>query len=60
VSPATKTASSQDEWCEALAALLSDAGLRRCMGEAGRRHAVQHYALGEQADLLAHLFKTSL
>jgi len=53
-------ASSQDEWCEALAALLSDAGLRRCMGEAGRRHVVQHYALGKQADLLAHLFKTSI
>ena len=41
------------EWRAALAALVSDAGLRRRMGEAGRAYALGHYAVPEQAEKLA-------
>lgn len=46
-------ATSPDEWHDALALLLSDAERRREMGEAGRRHALDHYTVAAQADLLA-------
>ena len=46
-------ATSSREWYDALATLLTDAARRRKMGEAGRRHAVEHYGLPAQADKLA-------
>jgi glycosyltransferase involved in cell wall biosynthesis len=46
-------ATSKDEWLQALQLLLSDPQLRQTMGEAGRRHVVEHYSLSDQADKLA-------
>jgi glycosyltransferase involved in cell wall biosynthesis len=46
-------ATTPGEWRDALSALLSDAQLRRRMGEAGRRHALEHYGLRAQAEKLA-------
>ncbi|MBA2646497.1 MAG: glycosyltransferase [Pyrinomonadaceae bacterium] len=50
-------ATSPDEWFNALTTLLSDAGLRRQMGEAGRRHALQHYTVPAQAEKLARALR---
>ena len=47
-----KVARTQEEWSAALAQLLSDAELRREMGAAGRRHALEHYTIAAQADKL--------
>ncbi len=47
------TASTQTEWHDALARLLADAELRRRMGEAGRRQALEFYSVPAQADKLA-------
>ncbi|HEX8920263.1 MAG TPA: glycosyltransferase family 4 protein [Pyrinomonadaceae bacterium] len=52
-------ARSEDEWYEALARLLSDASLRRKMGEAGRQHALQHYNVSAQADKLAEALRAA-
>lgn len=41
------------EWREALSRLLSEGELRSSMGAAGRKHVVQHYSLGAQAEKLA-------
>lgn len=46
-------ASTQHEWYGALEALIIDAQKRRAMGEAGRRHVVEHYGLPAQADKLS-------
>jgi glycosyltransferase involved in cell wall biosynthesis len=46
-------ASSEAEWRSALATLISDPELRRRMGAAARRHALEHYGLPAQADKLA-------
>ena len=46
-------ATSSSEWYEALAMLLANGSRRRKMGEAGRRHALEHYGLAAQADKLA-------
>jgi glycosyltransferase involved in cell wall biosynthesis len=46
-------ASTKDEWTEALKRLLADRELRARMGQAGRRHATEHYTLAIQADKLA-------
>ncbi|HKB66965.1 MAG TPA: glycosyltransferase family 4 protein [Pyrinomonadaceae bacterium] len=46
-------ATSNEEWFRTLELLLADAQLRRTMGQSGRRHAVEHYSLSEQADKLA-------
>lgn len=46
-------ASTEDEWHDSLASLLSNEEKRRAMGEAGRRHAVEHYNVPDQADKLA-------
>ncbi|HZI20754.1 MAG TPA: glycosyltransferase family 4 protein [Pyrinomonadaceae bacterium] len=46
-------ASTHGEWSAALERLLADEGLRRRMGEAGRRHALAHYTVPAQADKLA-------
>jgi glycosyltransferase involved in cell wall biosynthesis len=50
-------AQTQEEWQEFLAKLIADASLRRGMGEAGRRHALQHYTVGAQADKLAQALR---
>jgi glycosyltransferase involved in cell wall biosynthesis len=46
-------ATGDDEWFRSLDVLLADAQLRQSMGASGRRHAVEHYSLSEQADKLA-------
>ncbi len=46
-------ATTRDEWRDALARLISDAALRRRMGDAGRAHALAHYTVPAQADKLA-------
>lgn len=46
-------ASSEDEWYRSLKTLLADANQRRQMGEAGRRYAIEHYGLQDQAEKLA-------
>jgi glycosyltransferase involved in cell wall biosynthesis len=46
-------ATGNDEWFRTLDLLLADAHLRQTMGASGRRHAVEHYSLSEQADKLA-------
>lgn len=46
-------ASTQDEWRTHLELLVTDTERRKQMGEAGRRHALQHYTVPQQADKLA-------
>lgn len=46
-------ASTQAEWTEALKDLLENRERRKRMGDAGRRHAVEHYSVPLQADKLA-------
>jgi glycosyltransferase involved in cell wall biosynthesis len=46
-------ASTREEWLQSLDLLLSDPQQRKRMGESGRRHVLEHYALSEQADKLA-------
>ena len=46
-------ASSPEEWFQRLELLLADAQLRETMGAAGRRHAIENYSLGDQAEKLA-------
>lgn len=46
-------AASHDEWVEALSSLLADGQLRRRMGQAGRAHALERYAVPRIADALA-------
>jgi glycosyltransferase involved in cell wall biosynthesis len=46
-------ATHKEEWLQALSRLLSDKPLRENMGALGRRHALEHYSLPEQADKLA-------
>ncbi|MGA8346438.1 MAG: glycosyltransferase family 4 protein [Isosphaeraceae bacterium] len=48
-------ASSRDEWCGALSCLLRDGELRERMGESGRQHAVCHYHLSVQVEILSTL-----
>ena len=50
-------ATTNAEWFERLEVLLADAQLRQSMGAAGRRHVVEHYLLGDQADKLADAIK---
>jgi glycosyltransferase involved in cell wall biosynthesis len=50
-------ATTQEEWRESLARLISDQQLRRRMGDAGRRHALQHYTVARQADKLAQVLR---
>ncbi len=46
-------ASTHDEWYGALETLIVEAGKRREMGAAGRRHVVEHYGLPAQAGKLS-------
>lgn len=50
-------ASTQDEWRAALARLIEDKEARLRMGEAGRRHALEHYTVAAQADKLAEVLR---
>ena len=50
-------ATTQEEWYESLAKLISDEEVRRGMGDAGRRHALQHYTVELQADKLAQALR---
>ena len=52
-------ARNEQEWEAALDLLLSDPDLRRRMGEAGRKHALQHYDLEKWADRLADVLRTA-
>ena len=47
------SASTLEEWSARLRLLLTDEERRRAMGEAGRRHALEHYTVPQQADKLA-------
>jgi glycosyltransferase involved in cell wall biosynthesis len=44
-----------EEWRARLAELLEDTSRRKRMGEAGRRHALEHYTVPLQADKLARV-----
>lgn len=48
-----RLASSGNEWHDALAELLRNPTLGRRLGDAGRRHALEHYTVPLQADRLA-------
>lgn len=52
-------ASTPDEWYGALETLIVDEGRRRKMGEAGRRHVVEHYGLPAQADKLSDALRAA-
>lgn len=52
-------ARTEDEWCKALAQLLTNENLRRSMGAAGRQHAIEHYAVEVQAQKLADVFRSA-
>lgn len=45
-----------EDWTAALDRLIADPALRRRMGEAGRRRAVDHYSLASQAPRITQLF----
>lgn len=49
-------ATTDDEWLIALRRLLTDAELRKRMGQAGRKFAEEHHSLEHGADLLAAVF----
>jgi glycosyltransferase involved in cell wall biosynthesis len=52
-------ASTPDEWYGALETLIVNEGRRRKMGEAGRRHVVEHYGLPAQADKLSEALRAA-
>lgn len=52
-------ATTPDEWYRALEELIVNPERRREMGEAGRRHAIEHYALPKLADELADVLQTA-
>lgn len=49
------TARTEQEWCDTLERLVTDTGLRRRMGEAGRAYSTKHYTVAIQADKLAEV-----
>ena len=50
-------ARNEEDWETALYKLLLEPDLRRRMGEAGRKHALQHYDLEKWADTLAEVLR---
>jgi glycosyltransferase involved in cell wall biosynthesis len=52
-------ASTPDEWYGALETLIVNEGRRLKMGEAGRRHVVEHYGLPAQADKLSEALRAA-
>jgi glycosyltransferase involved in cell wall biosynthesis len=53
-------ATAPDEWRESLSKLILDRERRRTMGIAGRRHVLDHYTLGAQADKLADTLRQAV
>lgn len=51
-------ASTDDEWRDALLALIRDPALRHSLGSAGRERAVRSYSLASQAPRLVELFRS--
>lgn len=51
-------ARTDEEWFAALSRLLTDAGVRRRMGQAGRCYAVEQYSTRRAAATLAEVFRT--
>jgi glycosyltransferase involved in cell wall biosynthesis len=49
-----------EEWHAALERLLTDAPLRRRMGEAGRDYTLQHYTVPIQSDKLARVLRAAV
>ncbi|HYX40743.1 MAG TPA: glycosyltransferase family 4 protein [Pyrinomonadaceae bacterium] len=54
------TARTPAEWHATLERLLTDEGLRRTMGAAGRQHALDNYTLPVQADKLAAALRAAV
>ena len=54
------SARTNDEWREALTLLLSNAEMRNDMGDAGRRHVIEHYSLPAQAEKLASALRQAV
>jgi glycosyltransferase involved in cell wall biosynthesis len=50
-------ATAPDEWVAALDRLCGDAGLRRRLGGAGRRYALEHHHVGQAADALGAVLR---
>ena len=50
-------ARTDDEWFESLDRLLTDAALRKAMGEAGRRHSLENYSVPMHAMRLADVIR---
>jgi glycosyltransferase involved in cell wall biosynthesis len=50
-------ATTNSEWLDGLERLMLNAQQRQAMGDAGRRHVVEHYSLCEQANKLANALK---
>lgn len=48
-------AESDEDWYNSLERLLKDPALRREMGATGRRHALENYTVGQQADKLEQI-----
>jgi glycosyltransferase involved in cell wall biosynthesis len=53
-------ARTEDEWYTHLSRLLSDESLRRRMGDAGRKYAVEHYSIEAQTPKLAAALKAAI
>jgi glycosyltransferase involved in cell wall biosynthesis len=53
-------ATTDEEWLAALRRLLTDAELRRRMGQAGRTFAEEHHSVEHAADLLAAVFERAV
>ena len=52
-------ARTEDDWYAHLSRLLSDEGLRRRMGEAGRSYAVKHYSVEVHVPKLAEALRAA-
>jgi glycosyltransferase involved in cell wall biosynthesis len=53
-------ARSEDDWYEHLSRLLSDAALRRRMGDAGREYALKHYSTETHVQKLAEALRSAV
>lgn len=50
-------ASNKEEWSESLAKLIESAELRKEMGKNGRKYALEHYSVQQQADKIADVIR---
>ena len=53
------TAMTSDEWIAALTLLLTNGEKRSVMGDAGRRHVMEHYSLMDQAEKLVRALQAA-